>query len=118
MLINRFNDSESHVKFISYTGRYPNLCSGVLTLEVDGKEYRFGHDYTVADSWKTDGNHDRFWSSGGTCGFNNGYSDEYVKQGEWAIDVSDLPDELKKYAAEIDCVFNCNVRHGCCGGCL
>lgn len=26
-----------HVKFIRYTGRYPNLCSGELTIEVDGK---------------------------------------------------------------------------------
>ena len=25
------------VKFINYTGGYPNLCSGQLTLEVDGE---------------------------------------------------------------------------------
>jgi hypothetical protein len=31
-----------HVKFIRYTGRYPNLCSGELTIEVDGKIYTFG----------------------------------------------------------------------------
>ena len=32
------------IKFISYTGKYPNLCSGVLTVEINGKEYKFGHD--------------------------------------------------------------------------
>lgn len=31
------------MRFISYTGDYPNLCSGVLTLEIDGKEYNFDH---------------------------------------------------------------------------
>lgn len=34
----------SRVKFIDYTGRYPNLCSGVLTLEIDGKIYKFGYE--------------------------------------------------------------------------
>ena len=28
MLINKTNDCIRHVKFISYTGRYPCLCSG------------------------------------------------------------------------------------------
>lgn len=31
----------SRVKFIDYTGRYTNLCSGVLTLEIDGKIWMF-----------------------------------------------------------------------------
>ena len=25
------------VKFISYDGKYPNYCSGTLTLEIDGE---------------------------------------------------------------------------------
>ena len=35
MLVNKKNSNTSRVKFISYTGEYPNLCSGVLTLEID-----------------------------------------------------------------------------------
>lgn len=31
-----------HVKFISYSGKYPSLCCGELILEIDGKEYSFG----------------------------------------------------------------------------
>ena len=119
MLVNReVMNKENKVKFISYTGRYPTLCSGILTLEINGKQYKFGHDYSKFESWKTDGNYNKFWSSGGSCGFRNGYSESYVKEGEWEIDVALLPEELREYANEIDEAFNGNVRYGCCGGCL
>ena len=45
MVISNKNNG-NRVRFISYTGRYPNLCSGILTLEIDGKEYKFGHNYS------------------------------------------------------------------------
>lgn len=116
MLINKDGANGTHVKFISYTGRYPNLCRGILTLEIDGKEYRFGHDYLR--DYHNDGNYDSFWSSGGSCGFSNNYSNSWVDNGEWIIDVEELPEEIKEYAAEIDMVFNSSVDWGCCGGCL
>ncbi len=112
------NNETQHVKFISYTGKYPNLCSGILTLEIDGKTYRFGHNYLEYKSWETDGNHDAFWSSGGGCGFLNNYAESYVNKGAWIIDVAVLPEELRPFAAEIDKVFNENVAQGYCGGCL
>ena len=117
MLVNKANIENKHVKFVSYTGKYPNLCRGMLTLDIDGKEYRFGHDY-IFTNYQTDKNYNSFWSSGGECGFINNYSESYVNSGEWEIDVSDLPEELQKYAAEIDEIFNTNVPYGCCGGCL
>ena len=43
VVINKENNE--NVKFVSYTGEYPNLCSGTLTLEIKGKKYRFG-DYS------------------------------------------------------------------------
>ena len=106
------------VEFVSYTGEYPNLCRGVLTLCIDGEEVRFGHDYGVFESWKTDGNYDAFWVTGGECGFYNGWSDEYVNYGEWIVDKDELPAKYKKYINEIEEVFNANVPYGCCGGCL
>ena len=108
MLINKNNNTNSHVKFVNYTGRYPNLCSGILTLEIDGTEYTFG------SSWqKPEANFDKFWCSGGGITRNyEAYSDE------WQINVDDLPEQFRKYATEIDDVFNSNVRWGCCGGCI
>lgn len=70
-----------NVQFVSYTGKYPNLCGGILTLIICGKEYVFGHDYSKFESWKTDGHNPSFWSSGGGCGFTNNYESSYVNPG-------------------------------------
>ena len=106
------------IEFVSYTGKYPNLCRGVLTLRIDGEEVRFGHDYSVFESWKTDGNYDDFWSSNGSCGFTNDFKDSYIYDGEWEISIDELPEKYQKYVDEIAEVFNDNVPRGCCGGCL
>lgn len=95
----------SHVKFISYSGNYPNLCTGTLSLEIDGIQYKFGsNDYDNKTSFP------QFWRSGGS-----GYP--YTK-GEWEIDFTEIPEQFKQYALEIDEVFNENVEYGCCGGCI
>lgn len=110
-VINKAN-KENHVKFISYTGKYPNLCTGDLILEVDGKRYTFGLILNRENILPT------FWDSGGSCGFSKDYSESYVYPGKWIINADELPQELQKYADEIDELFNENVPYGCCGGCL
>lgn len=106
MLVN--GSEEKHVSFVSYSGDYPNLCTGLLVLLVDGVEYKF-NPYIVKP---TGGYYPSFWSSGG------GLDGDYCPyQAPWNIDVSDLPEEIRKYALEIDEIFNANVPHGCCGGC-
>ena len=113
-MLNNHNTREiNHVKFVSYTGSYPNLCRGVLTLEIDGTEYKFGHDYRNYN-WFNEDNYDSFWSSSG--GLMPNYEGAY--QEEWRIDVDDIPEQFQKYAVEIDEVFNDNVPWGCCGGCI
>lgn len=92
------------VKFISYTGKYPNLCNGILTLEIDGKEVRFGGGLSYASFW---------YSGGGLLPDRKG-----TYEGEWIIDVDQIPAIYRKYAREIDEVFNENVEWGCCGGCI
>ena len=111
MLIN--NTKEKHIKFISYTGKYPNLCSGILTLEIDGKWYKFGHSIYK----ESQGQFRKFWDSGGCVWFDDEW-DEYVSNGKWSINVDNLPEQFRKYASEIDKVFNENVPQGCCGGCV
>lgn len=106
MLINNEEMKDgAAVKFISYTGKYPNLCAGTLTLEINGKRCTFG--------WGKKCMYEKFWFSGGHITRNY----EAV-QDEWEIDYELLPPELKQYAIEIDAVFNENVEHGCCGGCI
>lgn len=109
-VINSKNDESRNVKFIKYDGKYPCLCTGTLTLEIEGKEYKFGY--------KDECNFNSFWSTGGSCGFTNNYSNSYVNENEWIIDKEELPEQFRKYAKEIDEVFNENVSWGCCGGCL
>lgn len=103
---------ESNVKFVSYTGEYPNLCSGILTLEIYGIQYTFGRSYK-----KPKPDFDCFWSSGG-CIMANENDDYDVMHDEWTIHKKDIPAMFKEYADEIGKVFNENVRCGCCGGCI
>lgn len=108
------------IKFISYTGKYPNLCDGILTLEIDEEQVSFGHDiYSCYDNEKhcyKDGNYDSFWHTGG-CIRRDKHGDYYSVKAEWIIDESQLPDKYKEYSDEIAEVFNSNVPYGCCGGC-
>lgn len=97
--------SPANVEFVSYTGAYPNLCAGILTLRIHGKEYRFGYG---------SGMHEPFWASGGECS----WVKDSVSESPWIIDTDSLPDELKPLAHEIDEVFNANIPFGCCGGCI
>lgn len=102
------------IKFVNYTGSYPNLCSGVLTLLVNGKEVTFGPEWKGAEFPK-------FWASGGSCGFaGKGWTDEYVNTGRWfwSIFEADKLKEFLPYKDELMEIFNLNVPFGCCGGCL
>ena len=67
MLINA-NQTQNHIKFISYSGKYPGLRFGTLVLDIDGKEVKFG--YRCKDS---QADYSTFWSSGRSCGFTGGY---------------------------------------------
>jgi hypothetical protein len=128
MLVNNKKTNTTRVKFISYTGKYPCLCSGVLTLEIDGIQYKFGHNYKehhfdkdgksyFADENPENPNFRCFWSSGGSVSSDSDWNWN-VESGEWRIDIQELPEQFKDLASEIDAVFNENVPFGCCGGCI
>lgn len=89
---------KNRVKFIDYTGEYPNLCSGELRIEINGEEL------TLSNVLK----------SGGTWGFDKDWND-YVTHGAWEVDLGCYP-KLKEFENEITEVVNKNVPQGCCGG--
>ena len=86
------------VKFISYDGEYPNLCSGTLVLEVDGKKHELSHALCSGGSVRFDEN----WNAN-------------VTYGSWSVD---LPEDLEPYRQEIEELVNSEVEQGCCGGCI
>lgn len=87
------------VEFVSYDGRYPNLCSGTLILRIDGVE-RVMPPHCM--------------NSGGSVTFDSDWL-EHVSSGPWSVDV---PDDLADMRPEIEACVNANVPHGCCGGCV
>ena len=88
------------IEFVSYTGKYPCLCSGILTVRIDGEEVVF---------------EDPFWVSGGACH----YDTESTTKAPWEVKVRTwIPEKYRQYADELIQVFNENVPFGCCGGCL
>lgn len=129
MILNKKNSNTSRVKFISYTGEYPSLCSGVLTLEIDGNQYKFGHNFmshhydektktwSYTDEDPNNPNFDSFWISGGNVSHDEDWNWD-VRKAEWKIDVDELPEQFWDIATEIDAVINENIPYGCCGGCI
>ena len=96
--------TKTKIEFVSYNGKKPSLCSGELTLRVNG-EVRLMPE--------------RLLISGGKCVFKGkDFSESYVTEGSWDIITEKLPEDLKPYRKEIVRIINENVPHGCCGGCL
>lgn len=96
------------IEFVRYTGKKPALCEGVLTLKLDGKTTTFGNN------GKTD--YPYFWRTSGHAIIFSG-----IKKAPWIADEyasKRLPEELQAHLPELLEVFNANVPHGCCGGCL
>jgi hypothetical protein len=86
---------------IKYDGVYPNLCSGMLIIEIDNNTYTFP-DYCL--------------ESGGSVTFDSNW-EEHVSEGAWLVNEwpDGFPDELKSEALEL---INQEIPQGCCGGCI
>lgn len=91
------------IEFVSYSGKYPNLCSGVLVLRISGERVAFGYGTPNPP----------FWISGGYC------RRDWVESGPWEIMEEELPDELRDRGTVlwIQELLNQNIPYGCCGGC-
>ena len=90
------------VEFVSYDGRYPNLCRGTLKIKVNEKLYAL--NYCMC--------------SGGKVWFDSSWGD-HTEYGPWSINIDESTyPELLPYVDEITRVVNENVQWGCCGGCI
>ena len=110
--------SPDEIKFVSYTGRFPHLCSGVLSVLVNGVKFRFG--YFFEDEEKSGPLLPPFWRSGGSAGVTESL-DEFCNGGEWEMDdpkEEHYPPAVWSALPAILAAMNANVEHGCCGGCI
>lgn len=88
------------IEFVNYDGSYPTLCSGTLTLKVDGVEMAVKCGLV----------------SGGWVSFDENW-DEHVQDGPWEVEFNDdfFTKEEQEYIVSL---VNDNVEWGCCGGCV
>lgn len=115
------------VKFISYDGAYPNLCSGVLVVEINEQLYALTSASYHYKSRSCIKENDSIIKLVGCYFCSGGYiTDDFEPTtGEWSLDLSDARTLsgvkfplINEYKKEITKVFNDNVEHGCCGGCI
>lgn len=88
------------IEFISYDGEYPNLCSGLLLVRIDGVKYALcpymDHFWNEKNrrSILEDDSIIKVYGfgmiSGGSCPYNEETEDYDVESGEWDIDVDNL----------------------------
>lgn len=85
---------------IEYDGKRPNLCSGNLTVIIDGVKWEFSN-YCL--------------SSGGSVNWRRRNSK--IKHGKWSIRnwPEGFPSDMKE---EVLNVINEKIPASCCGGCL
>ena len=87
-----------NIEFVSYDGEYPNLCSGTLTMKIDGK---LETDFVL----RSNGN---VWFDKDWC--------EHVDSGEWSVECP--KNFTPEMVARVEELVNANVNWGCCGGCV
>lgn len=100
-------EENPNIEFISYTGEYPNLCTGYLTIKINGQLRRLPEEDSICPS---------IIMSTGSCVEIDG--DYHVQRGKWKLLKDYLPKDLKKYSKKIEELVNENVEWGCCGGCI
>jgi hypothetical protein len=103
-ILQSYESPAANLEFVSYDGEYPNLCSGTFVFDWNGERHEI-----------------RRLSSGGSCGFNSDYSEEFVEDGPWDFDDDAITPRVKLTPLQhkaIRDLINDNVSPGCCGGCL
>lgn len=118
------------IEFIDYTGKYPTLCMGILTVKINDKTYKFGENentYNFTTNTYKEDCYPQFWTSGGSVEMRIDDNDEmitYCGNGDWQLNSEwnnideTHPQYIRDLLPELIKVFNKNVIQGCCGGCI
>lgn len=85
----------ARVEFVDYTGNYPCLCPGEVTLKIDGQVVNF-----VKSKYESEESGKPYLS--------------LTSGGYWSIDLDPRYAELEDEILE---VINSNIPWGCCGDC-
>jgi hypothetical protein len=108
------------IEFVSYSGKYPCLCSGKLVVKIDGKEVSFGYTTKLFDGDDI-ADYPKFWCSGGSVSFDENWNECVIPYCDWEMAgpiEKHYPPEIFKLLPDILKVMNENVDGGCCGGCV
>lgn len=88
------------LEFVSYDGKWPNLCSGMLCFKLGGKLYVWENPL----------------HSNGYVEYRGPGTNYTTVEGPWVVTFpKDFPEFLRPAVTEM---VNENVEHGCCGGCI
>ena len=116
------------VEFVGYTGEYPSLCTGTFLVKIDGPLVAFYYldtkdgvqDALKGTEWETLEPREiypDFWESGG----GSNWVTDHVWQRKWKLIPycgRRFPEHIRNLLPALLKVFNENVEHGCCGGCI
>lgn len=127
------------IEFVSYEGKFPNLCEGLLVVRIDGRLYAFSpyYDSMYRSFWnrfnRTEALEDDsitkvsgfYLRSGGYIDWGEEGENPKIVKRKWIIDDKAMKLEngvrfilSGKQKSELEKVINQNIELGCCGGCV
>ena len=127
------------IEFVSYEGKFPNLCEGLLVVRIDGRLYAFSpyYDSMYRSFWnrfnRTEALEDDsitkvsgfYLRSGGYIDWGEDGENPKIVKRKWIIDDKAMKLEngvrfilSGKQKSELEKVINQNIELGCCGGCV
>lgn len=127
------------IEFVSYEGKFPNLCEGLLVVRIDGRLYAFSpyYDSMYRTFWnrfnRTEALEDDsitkvsgfYMRSGGYIDWGEDGENPKIVKRKWIIDDKAMKLEngvrfilSGEQKSELEKVINQNIELGCCGGCV
>lgn len=127
------------IEFVSYEGKFPNLCEGLLVVRIDGRLYAFSpyYDSMYRSFWnrfnRTEALEDDsitkvsgfYLRSGGYIDWDEDGENPKIVKRKWIIDDKAMKLEngvrfilSGEQKSELEKVINQNIELGCCGGCV